>query len=511
MAITFDSSKIAMFRDAQFASGNTIANLGDDGLTAGGTYHGALGAITRTKAEKAENNKVRTELLRSLGQAFGLSGMSEADGKVSFSKDFMDQLESILGKDVFKRDDFKIGADGTVTSGRPLTSRRISAIIAKATTAAQGVSGEPEMETLGPILEPDVPEVETVKTVTTTKAGPAGAKAATDGQEVETVRTVTTTVAGTDEGEADTESCLPRFRALWAEIEPMEDDPPPEPVLRLGLSSEEPPPAPKGPKARFKEYFESVGRCLEFFEKHFEGMISENEKWVSNERNGISNEGVARYVITHPKTQERIPMHTATDLTNFLNRNKTSEDLNIGLFEPSFYTDIIPKGGIKTPEALEALKGYIRSTAAQYAQGSINLYFDAKAAGKLDEFIALSPNTGGCMDGRANRVADMRQKLRLEDEGMNAANHTSDTDLYECITAEMTAASNRIEGGAKNWGQVKNMVKSALVGQIRPIMTVDSQNKVVPLMENGKQVVRAITAEDVEKVGRICAFDIFFE
>ena len=133
-----------------------------------------------------------------------------------------------------------------------------------------------------------------------------------------------------------------------------------------------------------------------------------------------------------------------------------------------------------------------------------------KAAGKLDEFIALSPNTGGCMDGRANRVADMRQKLRLEDEGMNAANHTSDTDLYECITAEMTAASNRIEGGAKNWGQVKNMVKSALVGQIRPIMTLDSQNKVVPLMENGKQVVRAITAEDIDKVGRVCAADIFY-
>ena len=56
MAITFDSSKIATFSTAQFASANTIAKLGDDGLETGGTYHGALGALTRSKADMAENN-----------------------------------------------------------------------------------------------------------------------------------------------------------------------------------------------------------------------------------------------------------------------------------------------------------------------------------------------------------------------------------------------------------------------------------------------------------------------
>ena len=491
MGVTFDASRISAFSNAQFSSDKSIAGLdGNGGVKATGTYHGALSVIFRTSADKASNNAVRTELLRSLGQAFGIGGMTETNGKVTFSKDFMDQLESILGKDVFKRGDFKIGADGTVTSGRPLTSRRISAIIAKATEAGQGASGELEMGTLGPIMEPDIPEVETVKTVTTTKA----------------------TVAGTDEGETDTESYLPKFKALWAEIEPMKDPPPPKPVLRLNLSGleEEPPPPPKGPKGRFKDYFQHVGRCLEFFEKHFEGLISENEEWVSNERNGISNDGVARYVITHPTTHERIPMRTASDLTSFLNRKDEKDGFSIGLFEPSFYADIIPKGGIKTPEDLKALKGYIRTTAAQYTRGSINLYFDAKAAGKLDDFIALSPNTGGCMDGRANRVADMRQTLGLEDEDMYAADHTSDTNLYDCITAEMMAASNRIPGGAKSWPQVKDTVKSKLVGQIRPIMTVNSKNEVVPLMENGKQVVRAITAEDVDKVGRVCAAEIFF-
>ena len=47
MAVSFDSTKLAMFRDAQFASENSIANLGDDGLKADGTYKNAFSAITR--------------------------------------------------------------------------------------------------------------------------------------------------------------------------------------------------------------------------------------------------------------------------------------------------------------------------------------------------------------------------------------------------------------------------------------------------------------------------------
>lgn len=42
----------------------------------------------------------------------------------------MDKLEKLLGKEL-KRGDFGIGSDGTVTSGKPLTARRIRAIINK--------------------------------------------------------------------------------------------------------------------------------------------------------------------------------------------------------------------------------------------------------------------------------------------------------------------------------------------------------------------------------------------
>ncbi len=81
---------------------------------------------------------VRTELLKSLGQAFGIQGMQEAHGQVKFSQDFMDKLQQVLGPEL-KRGDFGISADGLVTSGKPLTQRHISAIINRATTVGTPV------------------------------------------------------------------------------------------------------------------------------------------------------------------------------------------------------------------------------------------------------------------------------------------------------------------------------------------------------------------------------------
>ena len=80
----------------------------------------------------------RTELLCSLGNAFGLNGMGQnKDGVTTFSKSFMDKLQKLLG-DEFKRNDFGISDDGTVTSGKPLTQRRVSAIVKQAILASKG-------------------------------------------------------------------------------------------------------------------------------------------------------------------------------------------------------------------------------------------------------------------------------------------------------------------------------------------------------------------------------------
>ncbi|MBQ7177151.1 MAG: hypothetical protein IJS08_07025, partial [Victivallales bacterium] len=138
MPVNFNAAALDPFRNAQLQGDNAIANFdaktGD--IKQAGTYKGKFIAMFRGGTSKAQNNAARTELLRSLGQAFGIEGMSEKDGKVAFSDKFMDKLEKILGKD-FKRSDFGIAADGTVSSGKPLTQRRITAILNRATLAGK--------------------------------------------------------------------------------------------------------------------------------------------------------------------------------------------------------------------------------------------------------------------------------------------------------------------------------------------------------------------------------------
>ena len=446
--MTFDASRISTFSGAQFASANSIAKLDTGGdITSGGTYRGALSSIFRSSAAKESNNAVRTELLKSLGQAFNLSGMTEADGKVSFSKDFMDRLESLLGKDVFKREDFKIGDDGTVTSGRPLTSRRISTIVAKA---------------------------EEVGARYLVRCGGGEYDAAAYEEDFKTVQHAISRRKDVREG------------AL------------------LGLNGTGKGSVTYKPEPRLTEYFNHVGKCLRFLNNDFEGLISENEEWVSNARSGKSNEGVARYVITDPKTQGRIPMHSAGDLTKYLSLTNP-----IGLFEPSLYPNI-PKDGIKTPEDLNALKDYIRSTLKVYVQSSIDLYFDASAAGKLNDFVAEIRNaTLACMDNRTEFTIATRTKLELlTDVVPEAAKHTEQTPLKDCIDEEIGLALKK-RPEADNWGKIADLVKGALVGQKRPIMTLSQSGDIVPLMEGGKQVVRAVTAEDIDKIGQTCAVKLY--
>ena len=116
-----------------FGNADAIANLKQGG---GVEQNGKLGSffckMFRSSATEARNNAVRTELLRALGQGFGIEGMTEKDGKTYFSADFMAKLERTLGRDVFKASDFKLNSDGSVSSGKPLTQRRIQAIVEKA-------------------------------------------------------------------------------------------------------------------------------------------------------------------------------------------------------------------------------------------------------------------------------------------------------------------------------------------------------------------------------------------
>ncbi len=117
---------------------NTIVNAsaednGNISVSARGRYK-FFGFLSRTQAQKAENNATRAQLLAALGKAFNMEGVNNEQGRVTFSADFLTKLEEKLGKNVLKTGDFKLDNQGNVVSGKPLTARRVRQILNKAFT-----------------------------------------------------------------------------------------------------------------------------------------------------------------------------------------------------------------------------------------------------------------------------------------------------------------------------------------------------------------------------------------
>ena len=86
MAIQFNPNALNAFSNVNFGADDAIANLGENNsLVQNGNRGLGVFAKIRFASTKENNNAVRTELLKALGQAFNLAGGGEQDGKTTFS------------------------------------------------------------------------------------------------------------------------------------------------------------------------------------------------------------------------------------------------------------------------------------------------------------------------------------------------------------------------------------------------------------------------------------------
>ena len=140
MAIQFNLNALSRFSNVNFGDNDAIANLdGGNGLVQNEKLGFILTRKFRSSTAEKQNNAVRTELLKALGKAFGLNdGVAVNNGKTTFTDQFMNRLEEILGP-AFKRGDFGI-KNGVVDSGKPLTQRRIQAIVKAARAKGEAVA-----------------------------------------------------------------------------------------------------------------------------------------------------------------------------------------------------------------------------------------------------------------------------------------------------------------------------------------------------------------------------------
>lgn len=124
-------SALNMFRNVEVQNQKAIlVEIDGKGYSASSTYKGPLSGMVRSEGERLVNNNMRENLMDALADAFGMKNeVTTVDGKKHYSTTLIDTLEKHLGKD-FKREDFGF-KDGSVSSGRPLTMRRVTAILNK--------------------------------------------------------------------------------------------------------------------------------------------------------------------------------------------------------------------------------------------------------------------------------------------------------------------------------------------------------------------------------------------
>ena len=439
MAIELNSAALNIYRNAAFAEGKTILNNDGDGIKANGVYSGALSALTRSSGEKAANNVARTELLKALGRAFNVKGMTEEGCKVIFSKDFMVRLEKILGAD-FKRGDFGINADGEVTSGKPLTMRRVQAIVKKADLVGNGSFSLPIYEQKLDMIKAELGYG---------KISADDFKKMAKQNQVARAFLMASNILEFLKHEAD---------------------------QTLGLNPE----------------YEFALECDEEFNgpklQYFDRVAGENKPFSDLNDYDI-----------YLQSRIGVVMH----------------------FENAGYDRT-------NPETIGKLKTYITGIAQLYLKRVVDNYLDAKAEGKVPEYLDhINKNSGVCLEDRCGRLDEFVKDHLVKNDAMDIAaaaeaKRVADTALNG---GELSTAENLIYGVfeqfeetdkevavSDNWEDYSEKTKALLVGKMATITVPKLQDdKYVfePVMEDGKAVVRPLTAEDIDLLGPACLANVF--
>ena len=427
MSMEINTTHLAMFRDVKLGSENAIANVGTDGKSV--VQNKELGSLFsrlfRSKTEESLNNAARTALLKSLGQAFGLSGMTESGGTTKFSADFMKKLEGILGRDVLKTGDFKISSDGTVSSGKPLTKRRIDAIINKAVLVSPGAYNYADYKA-----------------------------------KLDYVRTRLDAMPATMD-KSDVEGAKKKFNLAEKMMDFVKDE-----IPGLVVAND--------PDDIF-DYDPTIDAPLMFK--------------MRTEGGGTRNAALNSFSAINSYVGERIgaPFH--------LQENILGGKFNTRLSD------------VKDPK--KQIPEYFKNVMTAYATTIIDLFIECEKLGKLDKFVKALNDYAICTEAKTSALIEFRLNEIPSEDGP-VVTHNSDQPLDQCIGREIAAMVEKNPDlmESDDFKDFAEEIKKNLVGTIRPI-TVPQHTaggiRFVPLMDgNNKPVVRAITAEDIDRLGQAC-------
>ena len=441
MAIELNSSALNTFRQLHLDNANAIIHVDGDGLKQDGAYSGALSALSRSKEAQAENNAARTALLKALGRAFNVKGMTEEDGKVTFTKGFMDRLEAILGKD-FKRSDFKLTANGEVASGRPLTMRRIDAIVKKADLVG----------------------------------------------------------AGTFTVDVYRRKFDVMLKAMGAE--------------KMSIADLE----KKGDEYRT---LANITKILKFLECEVDKSLRVNPEYEfaaeCDELDSFKGAPIQYLDMNKGKDGDYVDVRNLDDWRLYV-----SSQTGV-VFHPERCTGF----NREDYSTVSELNKYLSDNLKLYVKKAIDNFFAAQNCGKMDAYKKLmGPGAGVCLEEKCMRLLEFEDAHLIEKEEMNVAEVEalrriaatapmnnepvrSENLVYNEIEALGRLNDHYAQSG--DWNDFSAVAKEHLVGTVamivRPVEDGDGY-KFEPLMEDGKPVVRPMTAEDIDALGPACMANI---
>ncbi|SFK20439.1 hypothetical protein [Succinivibrio dextrinosolvens] len=450
-----DLTSLNTFKNVNLGNDNAIVNLNQDNkLTSNATFSKAnIFRFLRSSSTQANNNLVRTELLKSLGKAFGLEqGIGAGPkGEVTFSKDFMDKLEKILGPS-FKREDFGVPAEGgAVKSGKPLTQRRINQIMTQASAyETKDFSIDAYKSKLAVVMKD----------------------------------------LGMPDVKGKTKEQLDQMFA----------------------------------NNRTARIFADVQKSLDFLENELDELLKNNGKYEYELEltEGAEDEEAQRQKIIEGTTNKFEMKDPATgQYVNYEHSDEQKSNLRDNILWPRLGGETIHVERVfinpQTAESIKPLKNYIASTIKSFVKNSIDSYFESKRQGKIEAFNNhVVNNAGACMEDKGKKFIEFRQRHlegpvdRALEANLNAViNGNVAKTQKEQIESEITRLVALNPEG--EWEDYAAELKKTLVGKYATVIKVKvegGRREYVEVKQDGKPVERAITAEDIDRIGEELYNDI---
>ena len=497
-----------MFSTAKDWTADSIANLdGKNGIKKVGEYGGPLSALKRSDIEKTANNRMRTELLKALGNAFNMEVTTDNDGKARFNREFLRSLERKIGVE-FRRDDFKLDADGYVCSGRPLTARRIKAILTSVGLAAVkeatvGWSGE-----TGPAFTGRADAMASKSDIDlngetgggTSKTGKAGKSAGVGGS-----------------GPVKTKFGLRKeiYNPLFAKLD----------IINGKL---------RGAPEHVQKFYARIGKSLDYLANQLD---TERESEFAPDKSALRNDqayefevfelggefkpGMNKFECYDPKLGKHVPMKS----THEFNTNILSPAIGGGFIHLERATRIDEDGKkvtFRPDEApdIQPLRKYIADTLRLLISKSIDLYFASEKAGELDAFFTHLRSPGACIEDQGLHLVQFEAEHLTKSNAVSAEDARrleliadgKAPDLPENSVNQFMEVLIDFEGEKwfskdAGWNQkLADAVKTELRGKKCVMQDFNAPHKLgekVPDLvgESGLPVVKELTDELIDELG----------